>query len=131
MPDPEPPAAPARQAERALAYVLLAVLTVELAVWGAFLVPLRVGDQLLPVCWLVAVAGNLATGWLGAGIGGRTGAAVPGLLWLGVVLVLSTKRSEGDLVVTGGLVGLVFLCAGALASVVVCALAPVRRSRPT
>ncbi len=101
---------------RFLAYGLVLILTVQLAVWGAFLVPFRIGATIVPVCWLVAVVGNAAVGYAGGRIAGKLGAAFPGLLWLLVTFPLGMKRTEGDLVVTGTLTGSVFLVLGALAS---------------
>ena len=123
MADLDRSAGPASRLGSAAAYVLVLVLAVELAVWGAFLVPLRVGGIVVPVCWLVAVVGNAAVGRAGGQLGGRLGAGVPGLLWLGVVMLLTSRRTEGDVVVSAGVVGLVFLVAGALTSAVVCRLA--------
>ena len=100
------------------AYALVLVLAVLLAVWGAFLVPLRIGGTAAPVCWLVAAVGNGALGRWGGQLLGRPGAIGPGLLWLGVALTLGSKRGEGDLVVPGSTTGLVFLLVGAVASAV-------------
>lgn len=99
-------------------YGLVLVLTVLLALWGAFLVPLRYGATPIPLAWVVAVVGNLALGTCGGRLLGRPGALVPGLLWLGIALTLGTKRGEGDLVVPGTVPGLVFLLVGAVASAV-------------
>ena len=104
-------------AQRAWAYALLVLLSVLLALWGAFLVPFRVGATLVPVSWAVAFVGNLALGRAGARLGGPGGAAVPGALWLLLAVVLSAKRTEGDLVVPGTLAGLGYLLAGAVAGV--------------
>ena len=106
------------------AYVLVLLLTVVLAVWGAFLVPLRFGTVPLPASWLVAAVGNGLLGWAGGRLLGRPGALVPGLLWLAIALTLGSKRAEGDLVVPGTVPGLVFLLVGALASAVAYGLAP-------
>ncbi|MCW2679076.1 MAG: hypothetical protein JWM62_477 [Frankiales bacterium] len=100
------------------AFGLVLVLTVLLAVWGAFLVPLRVGETVVPVCWLVAAAGNGLLGTYGGRLLGRLGAGLAGVLWLGIALTLGTKRGEGDLVVPGSTTGLVFLLVGAVASAV-------------
>jgi len=100
------------------AYALVLVLAVLLAVWGAFLVPLRVGGTAVPVSWAVAVVGNGLLGWYGGQLLGRAGAAGPGLLWLAVALTLGSKRGEGDLVVPGSTIGLVFLLVGAVTSAV-------------
>jgi hypothetical protein len=126
MPAPDVVAAPAERLAAVAAYALVLVLTVELALWGAFLVSFRVAGVLVPVCWVIAVMGNAAVGRAGGMLAGRLGAGVPGLLWLAVVVPLMTRRTEGDLVVVG-LVGLVFLAAGALASAVVCRVAPPSR----
>ena len=106
------------------AYGLVLVLSLLLAVWGSFLVPLRLGGQVLPVSWVVAGAGNLLLGRYGGLLLGRRGALVPGLLWLGTALTLGTKRGEGDLVVPGTVVGLVFLLVGAVASAVAYGASP-------
>ena len=100
------------------AYALVLVLAVLLAVWGAFLVPLRIGGTAVPVCWAVAVVGNGLLGWYGGQLLGRLGAAGPGVLWLVVALTLGSKRGEGDLIVPGSTTGLVFLLVGAVASAV-------------
>ena len=107
-----------------VSYALVLLLTVLLAVWGAFLVPLRYGTVPVPVSWLVAVAGNGLLGWYGGRLLGRPGALVPGVLWLGIALTLGSKRGEGDLVVPGTLVGLVFLLLGAVTSAVAYGSAP-------
>ncbi len=101
---------------RVLMYGLVLVLAVQLAVWGAFLVPFRVGAMIVPLCWLVAGVGNAAVGWAGGRLAGPKGAAFPGLVWLLVAFALGSKRSEGDLVVTGTTTGTVFLLIGARAS---------------
>ena len=116
-------------AQRAWAYALLVLLTVLLALWGAFLVPFRVGGTLVPVSWVLAVVGNVALGRAGGRLGGTTGAVVPGVVWLGFALVLSSQRSEGDLVVPGTAVGVGFLLTGAVASAVAFGSA-VLRTRP-
>ena len=89
-------------------------LTVLLAVWGAFLVPLRVGGTLVPLSWLLALGGNVGLGAAGGRLYGKAGAVVPVVLWLLVAFTLGTRRAEGDLVVPGSTAGLVFLLAGAV-----------------
>lgn len=120
-----------RPAQRAWAYALLVLTTVLLALWGAFLVPFRIGGTLVPVCWAVALVGNLSVGRAGGRLAGSAGAAVPGAVWLVVVVPLSSQRSEGDLVVPGTTVGLVFLLVGALASAVAYASTVLRPRTPT
>ncbi len=103
-------------AVRVAAGVLISAFAVGLALVEAFLVPLRVGTVPLPICVLLAVAGNAGLTKLAVR---QTGSLVCGvlqpLLWLGVIIVLSVPRAEGDLVVPGSLTGLVFLFAGAVA----------------
>ena len=112
--------------QRPAAYALLVVLTVLLALWGSFLVPLRIAGTPVPVSWALAVAGNLLLGRVGARLGGSTGALVPGVLWLALVLVLASRRAEGDVVVPGSVLGTGFLLVGAVASAVAYGLAVVR-----
>lgn len=108
----------------AAAYGLVLFLALLLAIWGAFLVPLRWGTVVLPVSWLVAATGNLVLGTAGARLLGRVGAIGPGVVWVVVALTLGSKRSEGDLIVPGTLPGLVFLLVGAVAAAVAYGLAP-------
>jgi len=112
----------------AATYLLVLVLSVELAVWGAFTVLLRVGGQPVPLGIAVAVVGNVVLGtWGGRVLGRRAGAIGPGLVWLVVVLQLASTRPEGDLVVVSGLRGFAFLIAGAVAALTVALRSPARR----
>jgi len=103
-------------AVRVAAGVLISAFAVGLAVVEAFLVPLRVGTVPLPICVLLAVAGNVVLTKLAVR---QTGSIVCGVLqpvlWLAVIVVLSVPRAEGDLIVPGSATGLVFLFAGAVA----------------
>ena len=96
--------------------MLISAFAVGLAVVEAFLVPLRVGTVPLPICVLLAVAGNVVLTKLAVR---QTGSIVCGVLqpvlWLVVIVVLSVPRAEGDLIVPGSATGLVFLFAGAVA----------------
>lgn len=116
--------------QRAWAYAVLVLLTLLLALWGAFLVPFRVGGTPVPVSWAVAAVGNLAVGRAGGQLAGAAGALVPGGVWLLVVVVLSSQRTEGDLVVPGSAVGLGFLLTGVLASAATCGSAVLRPRGP-
>jgi len=113
---PQDAARPWTRVERGWAYALVAVLTVLLAVWGAFLVPFRVGGTIVPVSLVVAAVGNVVVGRAASRLAGSPGALVTGGLWIAVTLVLSSRRAEGDVVVPGTPVGTAFLLAGALAS---------------
>ena len=125
MPDDAPENAPRGLTYASYALVLL--LALLLAVWGAFLVPLRIGTVPVPVSWVIAVVGNGLLGWVGGRLLGRVGAAGPGIVWLAVALTFGSQRAEGDLIVPGTVTGLVFLVAGAIASAV--AYGAVPRSR--
>ena len=82
--------------------MLISAFAVGLAVVEAFLVPLRVGTVPLPICVLLAVAGNVVLTKLAVR---QTGSIVCGVLqpvlWLLVIVVLSLPRAEGDLIVPG------------------------------
>lgn len=101
---------------RGASYALVLVLTFELAVWGAFFVPLRIAGVPVPVGLLLALT-NAPLCWAGAEVlGRRAGGVVPMLLWGVVAVMLATQRREGDLVVTNSLLGLGFLLLGLLAA---------------
>ena len=112
------------EAARSAAYALVLVLALLTALWGAFLVPLRVGGVPVPAAVLVACVANVALGTAGGRLYGRLGAAVPGLLWFAVVAVLQGRRPEGDLVVTGSLTGLAFLLLGSICAAVPVGVSP-------
>jgi hypothetical protein len=123
---PEDAAPPWSPAQRGWAYALVLLLTVLLALWGAFLVPFRVGSTLVPVSLVIAVVGNVLVGRAASRLAGSSGALATGGVWLALVLLLSTRRAEGDVVVPGSTVGMGFLLAGALASAVAYGAAVVR-----
>ncbi|MGY1710678.1 hypothetical protein ACI8AC_14330 [Geodermatophilus sp. SYSU D00758] len=110
---------------RAAARVAGGLLVVALATWLAlvevFWLPLRVGGVPAPVSVAAAVAGNLLLVPLAARLtGSRAAAVLPALAWLAVALAASTRRPEGDLVITGGgvtgVVNLAFLLLGVVAA---------------
>jgi Family of unknown function (DUF6113) len=116
---------------RVLAGVLVAVAAAGLAVLECFLVPLRIGTVPLPIAVPLAMAGNILLARLaGRQTGSVAGAAVPPVLWLVAVVVLSWPRAEGDVIVEGSLTGLVFLFAGAVAGAYGVASEITRRARP-
>ena len=115
----------AQEAARSATFALVLVLALLTALWGSFLVPLRVLGVPVPASLVVACAANLVLGTAGARLYGRIGAALPGVLWFAVVTTLQSRRVEGDLVITGSIVGLLFLLLGSI-----CAAVPVGLARP-
>ncbi len=99
---------------RGASYVLVLVLTLLLALWGAFTVLLRVGTVPLPVGVLLAAATLPLCRAGGRLLERRVGAVLPGLLWVAVGLLLAGQRREGDLVLASGLRGTAFLVVGVL-----------------
>lgn len=107
--------------------LLLAVL---LAIWGSFLVPLRIAGVLAPVSWVIAGVGNAVLVVAAARLVGRLPALVPALLWFVVAATLGNPRPEGDLIVQNTVAGLGFLAAGTLSSVAAFVVASAQRSAP-
>ena len=94
-----------------------AAAAVVVAVVGAFFIPtsygpLSLGDGIAlvsvgAVCHFVGRAARST--WVGV---------VPGVVWLVVVMALATRRTEGDLVVTGDAFGMAFLLLGTVSAAV-------------
>jgi Family of unknown function (DUF6113) len=119
-----------QEAERAASYALVVALSLLTAVWGAFLVPLRVGGVPVPLSVVVAAGANVALGVAGGRLYGRLGAAVPGVLWFVVVATMANSRPEGDLVVVQTTTGLLFLLIGSICAAVPVGTTPPAHSRP-
>jgi hypothetical protein len=100
-----------------VAYGVLAVLGVLLGVIGSFEFSWQAGS--VPVAAIALSALNLAifraAGWA---MESRLGAVVPAVLWMIILVVLSSRRPEGDLVVTGTTPGYVYMFGGAAAALV-------------
>ncbi len=103
---------------RGASFAVVVLLTVELALYGAFLVPVHVGATPVPVGLALAPATYPLCRAGAAALGSRLGALVPLLVWAAVAFALSGRRPEGDLVVTGSVPGLLFLALGLLAAAV-------------
>lgn len=88
---------------------------------GSFVHPARVAG--LPVGLLCAL-GLSAAGFVAGGlaVGARSGAAAGALGWLVPVLLLSSPRPEGDLVVAGDGFGYAWLLGGTVVAAVAVAL---------
>ena len=115
---------PVDELERVGTFALVLVLALLCALWSAFLVPLRIAGVPVPLAVVVACVANLVLGRAGGRLYGKPGALVPGLVWFAVVAVLQGRRPEGDLVVTGGVTGLLLLLLGST-----CAAVPVATAR--
>ncbi len=93
-----PPALLARVAGGLL--ILAATLLVALV--EAFYVPLRLGTVRLPVSAAIAVACHPALIWgMRAATMSNLAMCTPLALWLAVLLPLSLRRADGDLIITG------------------------------
>jgi len=115
--------------ERATGYALVLVLSALLALWGSFLVPFRVAGALVPVSWAVALVGNVALGRAAGRLAGSGGVLAPAALWLLIAFTLASRRTEGDVVVPGTVVGLGFLLLGAVGSALAYGRAVLHRGR--
>jgi Family of unknown function (DUF6113) len=111
------------------AYGALVASGVALGVVGSFQFSWDVGG--VPVAALALTIVNLvvfrAAGWAMAAKLGAVAVAVP---WLVVVILLSTPRAEGDLVVTGTLAGWLFILGGATAAALAIVWTPSTWSPP-
>lgn len=90
---------------RWVAYGLICLLAVLLALWELFLVPLRAGAVPVPLSLVLAPVTTLVLCLAGAHVLGRwEGAIAPGVLWTAVpVLLVVTGR--GDQIASGSLYG--------------------------
>jgi hypothetical protein len=111
------------------AYGALVASGVALGVVGSFQFAWDLGG--FPVAALALTIVNLvafrAAGWAMAARLGAVAVAVP---WLIVVIVLSSPRAEGDLVVTGTLAGWLFILGGATAAALAIAWTPSTLTSP-
>jgi hypothetical protein len=72
---------------------------IVVALYGAFLTPLRWGTALVPVALLLAVVGNLLLIRFAYEVtGNRWLALVPGAIWLVISFTAAGRTTEGDLV---------------------------------
>lgn len=108
---------PARPFVTGAAYGVLVVLGLLLGLvgsfefsWTAFGLPIAA-----VVVAVVDFAVFRAAGWA---MRSRLGVAAVAVPWLVVTVLLSTRRAEGDLVVTGTLAGYVYIFGGAIAAAV-------------
>lgn len=105
--------------QRAATYLLLLVVTIELAVAECFLVAARPFGHPVPVAAAIAALANPFLGYAGGRVLRRVaGAVIPGFLWLVIVAVLGAQRAEGDVIVPATLRGYTLIGLGAVAAVI-------------
>lgn len=101
-----------------LATLALTVAGAGVGVVGAFLQgrSVEIGGVGLPVGILLALCATVAVFVLaGAAVGNRLGVVGPGIGWVVAVLMLATRRPEGDLVLPATATGYAYLLGGAIA----------------
>lgn len=117
----------------AAAYAVLLLLGVVLAVFGTFYLAAgpRAGATLvLPLGLLVALIGHPAAGLLGLHLTGtRAGTVTPLLGWSLVVLPLSSGTTEGDIVLPGTLLSILYLLVGVAGYGIVAVVTRPRRGK--
>jgi hypothetical protein len=103
------------------AYGALAVAGAVLGVFGSFYQGVEIGP--IPVLAIAFSLLNLGAfrlaGWA---MGVRLGALVPAVGWLVAVIFMSSKRPEGDLVITATTASYIFLIGGSVAALAAIAL---------
>jgi Family of unknown function (DUF6113) len=116
---PAAPAAPPSRLEAFVtggAYGVLAVAGAAVGLLGSFYQAVGIGP--IPALAIAFALLNLGAfrlaGWA---MGTRLGAAAPALAWLLVVIFMSSKRPEGDLVISGSTAGYIYLLGGSIAAV--------------
>ncbi|WP_285491922.1 DUF6113 family protein [Actinomadura sp. NBRC 104425] len=108
------------------AYAALGVLGLLFGLFGSFAQGWLVGA--VPVAAIVLTAVNFAAVRLAAwAMRSPLGGVVFAVPWGLAVLLMSIKRSEGDLVVPGTAAGYVFILGGVVGAVIAAALQPTRR----
>lgn len=110
-----------------LAYGVLFVLGLGLGVLGSFEFSWMLGGMPVAAVGLAVVnlLGFRLAGWAMRGRLAPTAMTVP---WLIVVVMLASRRPEGDLVVTGTTPGYTFILGGAIGALVAIAWTPATRS---
>lgn len=111
------------------AYAMLLLLGFLVGVYGAFYHSLAAWG--VPLGAIVAVAVNFVL-CRGAGrmMGTRPSALLPAAGWLIAVMLLSSKRSGGDVLITDSLAGYTLLFGGTVAAAIAVAMTFVDRAAP-
>jgi hypothetical protein len=101
------------------AYLLVLLVTVELAVAECFLTAARPWGHPLPVAAVVAAVANPVLGYAGGRVLGRgAGAVIPGALWLALITWFGAQRAEGDVLVAATARGWSLIAVGAVGAVI-------------
>ena len=105
--------------DKVLGGVLVGLAAVLLAVLECYYVNLRIGATPVPIFQIVAAVGNLLLPFAIVRLTGVRGtAAIPGILWIIVALILASRGPGGDVIVPGNWQGVFLLLAGAAAAVI-------------
>lgn len=84
---------------RVLGALVAFALAVTTALWEAFLTPLHVDRFRLPIAPVLAIVTNVALVWFTHRVtGSKLVALLPGVAWMGLMIVASGRTTEGDLV---------------------------------
>jgi hypothetical protein len=108
---------------RVAAVLVGTVIVVTTQLIAAFLTPFRIGSTAVPISWAIVVVGivvGLSITRYGSGTAGAT--VIPAVAWFATIFPLSSRTSEGDLVVAGTWVGYGLLLVGMLTIVVTLAV---------
>ena len=113
---PAPWRRPVDIAMRIVGFVVALALTVLTAAFEAYLTPLYWGEHRLPVSVMAAVVVNVALIWFTVEVTGRRlSVAAIAVVWVTIMVLASTRTSEGDLVLTdNNWVGIATMLAGSL-----------------
>lgn len=111
---------------RALLVLACALPGAAAGLLGSFAHPLTVG--VLPVGLVVAAGLTVAVVVTAGLLADRPGAVAAALAWMAMVLVLASRRPEGDLVVPASALGYTWLLGGTVLAIG-CAALPYRRYR--
>jgi hypothetical protein len=99
--------------------VLVGLAAVLLAVLECYYVNLRIGATPFPAFQIIAAIGNLLLPFAIVRLTGIRGtAAIPGVLWIVVAMILASSGPGGDVIVPGNWQGIFLLLAGAAAAVI-------------
>lgn len=102
---------------RTIGGAVAAVAATLTAIVELLLATVRVGDHLIGVSVLIAVAANIALSWFVVrAIGARWAVALPAVTWFAVMVLAAGGTTEGDILLAGNnWVGFATIFAGSIA----------------